>query len=143
MGFTKRNQKKITKRKQNFTFDETKLNEILLFFVSRNNRHFAKQFCCFALFRVWAFYLSIGTISRPLHSPVTIPLNENRSKALKICLRGKLCKKRWKKMGLVSCKIFFSRLSAEMSKYNNHIPPPLPVVELLCWEYLCLLCTVV
>jgi hypothetical protein len=42
--------------KRNFTFDETKRNEtkrnFAVFIVSRNKRNFAKQFCCFALFRV-------------------------------------------------------------------------------------------
>jgi hypothetical protein len=43
---------KMYETKRNFTYDETKRNEISLFFVSRNKRNFAKQFVCFALFRV-------------------------------------------------------------------------------------------
>jgi hypothetical protein len=54
MVFTKQTQNKITKRNEILLFtkqNETKRN-FADFIVSRNKRNFAKQVCCFALFRV-------------------------------------------------------------------------------------------
>jgi hypothetical protein len=54
MGFGKGNHKKFTKRNEILSLtkqNETKRN-FAVFFVSRNKRNFAKQFVCFALFRV-------------------------------------------------------------------------------------------
>jgi hypothetical protein len=55
-GIHERKQDKNYETKRNFTFDETKRNEtkrnFAVYFVSRNKRNFAKQFFCFALFRV-------------------------------------------------------------------------------------------